>query len=400
MRTFQLYIVLSFLIFYLLLVAGSYFNLKRIFPSKRSKKFLFIYTGFSLIILFTFFYLYIFPNTPRDSGNIRFYFFFNIVLVALITFNLPVALSGFLHLIFSRKKGSTSLLFAGLLLGIGFSAEIAYGAFWGSRQLKIEEREISFANLPQEFHNFRIVQISDFHLGGLLHQKKFLTRIQHKISSLDPDLLLFTGDFVNNFSREFDGLEAPLKAMSTAYQSFSILGNHDYGDYSRWKTPAEKQANFEAIREKEHGLGFRLLCNENAIIHRGEDSIFIAGVENWGHPPFPQYADLEKALSGVEPDAFTILMTHDPAHWQAQIAGKKNIPLTLSGHTHGMQWGIKLAGIPFSVAALTRKQWGGLYRSGNSYLYVNTGIGTVGMPWRLDMPPEITLFTLKRTEID
>ena len=400
MRTFPLLPVLYFLIFYLLFLIGATFSLKKILSTKKLKPLANFYFIFCLLLLFTLFYLYIYPNSPRTSHTFRFYLYFNILLFVVITFNLPASLFAFLSIFLGKSKKSTPLLIAGVILGTGFSMALVWGSMFGSKQIKIEKRDLTFNNLPPGFNNFRIVQLSDYHLGGLLKPKNFLSRIHQQVIDLKPDLLLFTGDFVNNFSREFEGLEPQLKAISDEAPTFSILGNHDYGDYSNWESPLKKRANFDAIREKQQALGYNLLCNQNIVINCGEDSIYLAGVENWGDPPFPQYADLEKALEGINPGEFTILMTHDPAHWQEQVVGQRDIALTFSGHTHGMQWGIKIAGIPFSVAWLTRKHWGGLYHPENSYLYVNTGIGTVGMPWRLDMPAEITLITLKRGEID
>ncbi|MBW6537056.1 MAG: metallophosphoesterase [Mariniphaga sp.] len=289
---------------------------------------------------------------------------------------------------------------SGFILAISLVIGMFFGTLAGSRQLKVTHIELTFHNLPSGFNNYRIVQLSDFHLGGMLKPEKILTKTKHKLNNIKPDLILFTGDLVNNFAYEINGLESILMGISKIAESFSILGNHDYGNYADWENMEKKQANFDAILDAQKVVGFQLLNNEHIVITRGADSIYLAGVENWGHPPFPQYADLEAAINGIPSIAFTILMTHDPAHWEAKVAGKENVELTLSGHTHGLQWGVKFAGIPFSLAWLTRKNWGGLYKSHNSALYVNTGLGTVGMPWRLDMPGEITVITLKRSEVD
>jgi uncharacterized protein len=227
-----------------------------------------------------------------------------------------------------------------------------------------------------------------------------MERTRKEVKRIEPDLILFTGDLVNNFAYETNELRDAMRQISRFAPAFSILGNHDYGDYTRWSSPEEKAANFEAIVRSHDELGFQLLRNAHVVLTRGTDSLFLAGVENWGHPPFPQYADLDAALDGIPSGGFTVLMTHDPAHWESRVAGKVPVGLTLAGHTHGMQWSMKLAGIPFSIAHLTRETWGGLYRHNDQLLYVNTGLGTVGMPWRLDMPAEITVITLKRGEVD
>jgi predicted MPP superfamily phosphohydrolase len=300
-----------------------------------------------------------------------------------------------------KKESKQHIIsYSGFILAISLTTGMLFGTLAGSRQLKVTQVELTFQNLPLAFNNFQIVQLSDFHLGGMLKPERILTKTKQKLDDFDTDLILFTGNLVNNFANEISGLESELKDITSLAESYSILGNHDYGDYADWESLGKKHANFEAILNAQKDAGFQLLNNEHLVLSRGTDSIYLAGVENWGHPPFPQYANLEAAINGIPSDAFTILMTHDPAHWEAKVAGKENIALTLSGHTHGLQWGIKFAGIPFSLAWLTRQNWGGLYKKNNSALYVNTGLGTVGMPWRLDMPGEITVITLKRSEID
>ena len=171
-------------------------------------------------------------------------------------------------------------------------------------------------------------------------------------------------------------------------------------NYTKWESKEKKQKNFNEILSYNKQLGFNLLRNEHIVIKKQKDSIFLIGTENWGHPPFPRYADLDAAMLDIPREAFTILMTHDPAHWETKVKDKKDIDLTLSGHSHGLQWGIKPAGITFSLAYLTVCHWGGLYYNEKRILYVNTGLGTVGVPWRIDMPAEITIFILKRGKID
>lgn len=398
MRSFQILYILFFIIFYLLLAGGSIKNLTAIFLQnnkrllKRSLWFL------NVIIILGFIFLYIYPNQPRNTTNYPIYFYFNATLFTFFIFNIPNALAFVLHWFIDKKSIIISL--TGFIISAGLGISLLYGVVVGKQRITVKEITLNYQNLPENFDNYRIVQFSDLHIGGMLKSNKLLDKTKAKIKKVDTDLLLFTGDLVNNLQTETNGFLPVLKEMGDLSLSYSILGNHDYGDYTKWDSPEEKQANLEGIISVLNETGFTLLNNQHTVIKAGNDSIFLVGVENWGHPPFPQYADLEKALQGVPEEAFTILMTHDPAHWESQVKGKKSIELTLSGHTHGWQWGLKPAGITFSLACLISKYWGGLYRKGSSVLYVNTGLGSVGIPWRLDMQPEITVFTLKRGEID
>jgi predicted MPP superfamily phosphohydrolase len=398
MRSFQLLSILFFIVIYLLFAGGAIKNLTEVFSQDYKK---WLRRGLwilNVIVISGFIFLYIYPNQPRNTTNYPVYFYYNATLFTFFIFNIPNALAFILRLLFKKKPVVLSL--AGFVISAGLGACLLYGVLIGNQRITTKKVSLNYQNLPDNFNNYRIVQFSDLHIGGMLKSNKLLDKTKAKIEKINPDLLLFTGDLVNNYQNETKGFLPVLKEMADHSLSYSVLGNHDYGDYTDWETPEKKQANLEGIYSVLNGTGFTLLNNQHTIIKAGNDSIFLAGVENWGHPPFPQYANLEKALQGVPEEAFTILMTHDPAHWESQIEGKKNIELTLSGHTHGLQWGIKPAGIPFSLAYLTRKYWGGLYRNGSSFLYVNTGLGSVGVPWRLDMRPEITVFTLKRVEVD
>jgi uncharacterized protein len=399
MRSFQIILLIVFIILNILIFLGSYYSLKKIVVPKRQRMLKIWFPLFHLLVLILFFILYIYPFQPSRSGNYTFHLVFNIFLFSVFMFNLPMAIAGLCHVIFRRKKEPV-LPYIGLLIAVPLAGAMLYGTVAGVSRIKVVTSDLTFSNLPAAFHDYRLAVFTDTHLGGMLNSKKMLSKAAMHINGAEPDMVLFAGDLVNNFAYETVGLEQVFREISRNRESYSILGNHDYGDYSRWTSDSLKKQNFEGILNSHEKKGFRLLRNEHEILVRGNDSIFIAGVENWGHPPFPQYADLEKATYNIPVDAFTILLTHDPAHWESVVKEQDDIELTISGHTHGMQWGIKIAGIPFSLAYLTRKNWGGLYRSGNSFLYVNTGLGTVGMPWRLDMPAEITIITLKRGEIN
>lgn len=399
MRSFQLIFLIVFLVLFLLTTLGTFNNLKSIIHKKSLKIYNTIFLLFHFLVIIVFIFLYVYPNQPRNANNYSVYLIFNFILFSLFIFNLPNAFAYTLHIIFTRKKAPV-IPYTGFIIGFGIVLSMAFGTVVGTRQLNTNYHDLYFNDLPEAFNEYEIFLFTDTHLGGMLSPGPLFREAEKVVNQVNPDLVLFAGDLVNNFAYETDGFKDYFQRITENRHSFSILGNHDYGDYSNWDSNTEKEANFKSLNDAHQELGFTLLRNENVVIKRGTDSIYLAGVENWGHPPFPQYARLDSALKNVTSDNFTILMTHDPAHWESQVENKKNIHLSVSGHTHGMQWGIKVAGIPFSLAYFSRKYWGGLYRSGNSVLYVNTGFGTVGVPWRLDMPAEITVFTLKRGEIN
>ncbi|MGB6031792.1 MAG: metallophosphoesterase, partial [Bacteroidota bacterium] len=178
---------------------------------------------------------------------------------------------------------------------------------------------------------------------------------------------------------------------------YSILGNHDYGDYVPWRSPEEKQKNLQTLVALQRDLGFTVLLNDAHTLELNGEKLDLVGVENWGLRPFPQYGDLEKALSHAQPDSFKVLLSHDPTHWDEQVLGHTDIDLTLSGHTHGAQFGIEIPGWRWSPVNMRYKRWGGLYEEPNQTLYVNTGLGFIGFPGRVGMPPEITVIELKRS---
>ena len=278
--------------------------------------------------------------------------------------------------------------------GIPFIS-IAYGIGWGRFDLNVRRVKLNFNNLPEKFNGLKIIQISDFHMGSLLNHVSFVEEAVDKINSLNPDLILFTGDLVNNLATELDNFLPILSRLKSKYGNYSVLGNHDYGEYIHWKSPSEQIANLEKLKDNQRNVGFDLLLNENRKVKIENEEIELIGVENWGLPPFPQYGDLNKALANVNDESFKILMSHDPTHWDEQVLNSTNIDLTLSGHTHGAQFGIEIPGWRWSPVNVRYKRWGGLYTENNQHLYVNTGIGFIGFPGRIGMPPEITLIELE-----
>jgi predicted MPP superfamily phosphohydrolase len=213
---------------------------------------------------------------------------------------------------------------------------------------------------------------------------------------LQPDYIFITGDLVNNYAWELRGWEKVFNTLKAKKKKYSILGNHDYGDYSEWNSPEEKKENLEAIKQFYSNINFKLLLNEAAIItNKSNEKIVVIGVENWGKLPFKQYGDLKKAIEGVETIPFKILLSHDPSHWIEEVVNKTGISLTLSGHTHGMQAAFQYKNFQWSPIKFKYKHWAGLYQQGKQHLYVNRGLGWLGFPGRLGMRPEITLIEIQ-----
>ena len=289
---------------------------------------------------------------------------------------------------------STFLTRIGIIIaGIPFLS-IIYGIAWGRFNFIVRKTKLSYSNLPDKFNGFKIVQISDFHLGSFLSNKDKVKEVVELVNSQNPDVILFTGDLVNNLSTEVEPFIDSLSKLKSKYGMFSILGNHDYGEYVHWNSLEEKKNNIDKLLKLQNDIGFKMLMNESIKINIEDSFITLLGVENWGLPPFPQYGDLNKALENIDNSSFKILMSHDPTHWDAQVVGKTNIDLTLSGHTHGAQFGIEIPGWRWSPVNLRYKQWGGIYKNNKQALNVNTGIGFIGFPGRIGMPPEIGLIQL------
>ncbi|MEN8787628.1 MAG: metallophosphoesterase [Flavobacteriales bacterium] len=291
----------------------------------------------------------------------------------------------------SRRKAITNI---GLgIAAVPFSAFI-YGMFKTRYDFKVFRNTLEIDKLPKAFEGLRIVQISDFHAGSLDNMKAIKLGLE-KIQNLEPDLLLFTGDLVNNTSEEFDKFIPYFKSLTASIGKFSIMGNHDYGLYYNWGSEEEKKANEQRIRNHHKSIGFDLLENQSRRIEKNGAILNLIGVENWGRPPFPPKGDLDLAITDIKQDSVTILMSHDPHHWEDKvIPHSQKVDLTLSGHTHGMQMGIELPGFKWSPVSLRYKRWAGLYKENNQYLYVNRGFGHIGFPGRVGIKPEITFLEL------
>lgn len=284
------------------------------------------------------------------------------------------------------------------ILGVGvagiFSLLFIDGIVFGKYRHRVRKIKLKIAGLPQHFKGYKIVHISDVHSGSFFHPEKLKHAID-LINEQNADLVLFTGDMVNNYAEEFKPFVPLFSTIRAKDGKFSILGNHDYGDYGDWKSAEEKSQNIPQLAALQRDAGFDLLRNEHRIIERNGEKLYLIGVENWGEPPFPQYGDLNKASEGIPPEAAKILMSHDPTHFDAVVKKHpSNVQLTLSGHTHGMQFGLDLKNIRWSPVQYRYKKWADLYESEGKYLYVNRGFGVIAYPGRVGIEPEITLFEL------
>jgi predicted MPP superfamily phosphohydrolase len=289
-------------------------------------------------------------------------------------------------------------LWMGIIIGILLLTLILYGIVYGKFHFKTEKKCLKFENLPNEFNGLRIVHFSDLHIGSWVGSELKLQEAVNLINAQNPDLILFTGDLINNFVEELDGFKSILKQLRAKYGIYSVLGNHDYGDYFDWNIEEERIQNLENLKKAHNDLGFHLLLNDSAILNKKHSKIGIVGVENWGLPPFHQNGDLQKALDTLsETSDFNILLSHDPSHWNQKVLKRDDIDLTLSGHTHGMQFGIYTRKLKWSPAKWKYPEWGGLYEKDKHKLYVSTGLGFIGFPGRIGVRPRITLLELRNT---
>ena len=283
-------------------------------------------------------------------------------------------------------------------VGVALAAVTFFALWWAALvnrfRTQVREVEIEVPGLPAAFDGYRIAQISDLHTGTYGTDTAFVAKVVDDVNALRPDVIFFTGDIVNRHTEELPPFVAPLSRLSAPGGVYSILGNHDYGDYSSWPSAKAKEDNMTLLYDLQRAMGWRLLRNEHTWLRAGGDSIALVGVENVGDPPFKCYGSLATAFPAGD-SITSILLTHNPAHWVDSVAPAGLYPadLTLSGHTHAMQ--IEILGM--SPAAFRYPTWGGLYKSddGRRQLYVNIGLGTVGIPMRLGATPEITLITLR-----
>lgn len=281
-----------------------------------------------------------------------------------------------------------------LLAGVIFGCTL-WGALWGVSNFEVNEVKFSSPRLPRAFDGFRILQLSDIHIGSWAGSEEKMERLVELVNRQQADVILFTGDLVNQRSSELRDFTQILSRLQAPLGVYSVLGNHDYGDYYSWPSKDAKVRNLQNLFEQQAEMGWKLLNNDHVMLHHKGDSIALVGVENDGEPPFSQHADLKKATEGTE-GLFRILMSHNPTHWRREVLPTTDIDLMLAGHTHAMQ------SVFFgrSLAELKYPEWRGFYYEGLQALYVNVGIGYVGLPFRFGANPEITVITLHAAEAD
>ena len=405
---------MRWLITLLLLVFFQWYSYQALKTAISNRWILYGYVFFTVIIVgnLLFYTLILERNTtnePRLMYAIGFFLsllifqlLVSVILLAEDVFRIPQALYSFLkrvpeqtQFIPSRRKIISQIALG--LASIPF-ASLLYGMYRGKYNYKVLSYNLEFEDLPDAFDGFKITQISDIHSGSFDNQTKVKYGVD-LVNQQKSDLVLFTGDLVNNRADEIKPWIKIFNKIKAEFGVFSILGNHDYGDYIRWESPAAKRKNMEDLYDAHNEMGWDLLLNESRFIEKDGERLAIIGVENWGSG-FKKAGDLNKALNKVSEKDFKILLTHDPSHWGARVIPHPfKIHLTLSGHTHGMQFGIEIPGvIKWSPAKWRYKQWAGVYGENKQYLNVNRGFGYLAYPGRVGMWPEVSVITLSKSK--
>lgn len=399
-------------IFFILIILGfNWYSSLAIKTITKNPWFYYGYLTLNLIIIINFVAQIILKNFSS-------YFFYSLGLVLVISFfqisiTLFLLLEDFIRLpvwIYNLfNKGSENAIsfipqrrlfisqLSILLASIPASA-LLIGMIRGKYNYKVIKHQLSFERLPVDFHGFKILHISDFHCGSFDNKKKFSYGID-LINQQNADIILFTGDMVNNIADEILPWKELISSLKAPYGKYAVLGNHDYGDYTAWDKEEDKINNFKKLIALENEMGFTVLNNRNEKIKIKDSSVDLLGVENWGSG-FKQKGNLDMALGGTKPEDFKILMSHDPTHWQEKVlVHQQKIDLTLSGHTHGMQFGIEIPGIiKWSPAKYRYKHWAGIYQEFDQLINVNRGFGFLAYPGRVGIYPEITCITLQKQE--
>jgi len=291
----------------------------------------------------------------------------------------------------SEFLSKTALAAAAVPLGT-----MVYGVVSGAHDYRVRRQIVKLPNLPKAFDGMKIGQLSDIHSGSFFNKTAVRGGVEMMLKE-KPDVIFFTGDLVNNESREVNAYLDVFNKLRAPLGVYSVTGNHDYGDYHHWETLKAKHDNFKGLIEAHRLLGFDLLMNDHRFLQVDGEKIAVLGIENWGAGRFSKYGQIDQAYRGTEEAPVKLLLSHDPSHWDAQVRPLyPDIDMAFAGHTHGFQFGVEIGGMKWSPSQYVYKQWAGLYQEGSQYLYVNRGFGYLGYPGRVGMPPELTIIELKR----
>jgi len=404
---------IALLIFSIVFFLVDFYAFQALKTITKSKIVHWVWAGISLLTYIQFFYT-IFTADRADGQTLQFQYSFTILLLFLLP-KLILVLAMFSEDLYRLVIKFTRILSAQEIktipsrrkfisqLALGLAtipfASFLYGFVKGKYNFKVLKYELEFADLPEAFDGFTITQISDIHSGSFTNLEKVQYAV-NLVAEQKSDLLVFTGDIVNNKVAEMDPFLTMFNALKAPFGKFSILGNHDYGDYADWKNKADKKTNFEAIKAIHPKIGFELLLNEARYIEKNGERIALIGVENWGKG-WKQEGDLKKASQNIKATDFKVLLSHDPSHWEHKVKKDAfNYQLTLSGHTHGLQLGIEIPGfIKWSPSSFIYKQWAGLYKEYGRYVNVNRGFGFHGFSGRVGIWPEITVIKLQKGKV-
>jgi predicted MPP superfamily phosphohydrolase len=297
-----------------------------------------------------------------------------------------------------RKSGGHIkwLTNTGIIISVFIFSMIAAGTLHGRFNFQFRPVTIKIKGLNKDLDGLKIIQLSDLHLSGFYHHKKLLQKVIDEVNSYEPDMILNTGDFVSYGWREFEKDDTILSKAKSRYGNFAVMGNHDFGTYDPFFTEADRDNNVLILHQFIKSSGYKLLNDEHTIVNIGKAKIALIGITTKGKHPDMVHGDLGKAIADIDSVDLKILLSHDPNQWEESVTGKTDIDITLSGHTHGMQMGIYTKKFKWSLSKYFYPHWGGLYIEGNQYQYVNVGLGVLAIPFRIWMPPEITIITLKQ----
>ncbi|MGB5647677.1 metallophosphoesterase [Muriicola sp.] len=405
--------MIRWIVFVAIYVILGFYSLQAIKTASRFPWVYYAFMALALLVLGNFVYQFTFGDNDGSVLNRPKSYAFGF-LISMLTFEIITIVFLFSEDIFrliaasiqsiSGTSGEFSLparrrflsLIAMGIAAIPFSA-LLYGMYRGKYDFRVLKYELEFDDLPKAFHGYQITQISDIHSGSFDNRKKIEYAV-NLINEQQSDTILFTGDLVNNKALEMEPWKELFATLEAKDGKYSILGNHDYGDYVNWETPELKSQNLEDLKNIQREIGFDLMLNESRYLQKGDDKLALIGVENWGRGGFKKAGDLKKASKGIDKDDFKILLSHDPSHWEdVVIHDDYHYHLTLSGHTHGMQFGIEIPGwVKWSPVKWRYKYWAGIYEEMGQMINVNRGFGFLGYPGRVGIWPEITVITLKK----